>query len=188
MHIVALTGAGISKAAGIPTFEEVPGLKQKLSLDYKAKYPKEFEEAYNGLIESVTDKQPTNAHKALAAYKVPIITMNVDCLHQKAGSKKVLELHGNHLKNNIVLYGQKVNNGLESIGQILKVSRKAKRHKEESTLLVVGTSLQTSFANTLIRIAERCGMKIHKINKNAEEEVPKFLDEQAQKSKLNAIA
>lgn len=185
MNVVALTGAGISKAAGIPTFQEVQGLKEKLTQSYKDNHPKEFQEAYDDLIQNVTDKEPTKAHYALASYQVPIITMNVDCLHQRAGSKKVIELHGNHIDNNIILYDQPINNKQESVNQIIEIAQEAQRKKEDSTLLVVGTSLQTGFANTLVGLAKACGMRIRVINKNAEEEVPKFLEEQKDKSKLN---
>ena len=57
MRVVALTGAGISKAAGIPTFEEIDGIKEKLSLNFKEQYPKEFDEAINLLINNVKDKR-----------------------------------------------------------------------------------------------------------------------------------
>ena len=44
MRVVALTGAGISKAAGIPTFEEIDGIQEKLSLNFKEQYPKELQD------------------------------------------------------------------------------------------------------------------------------------------------
>lgn len=42
MKVIAFTGAGISKSAGIPTFEEVEGLKSKLSVEFKEEHPQEF--------------------------------------------------------------------------------------------------------------------------------------------------
>ena len=61
---------------------------------------------------------------------------------------------------------------------VYKISnRKDVNFNEESIFLVIGTSMQTAFANTLVGIAEKCGMKIHFINENAEEEVPKFIKE-----------
>lgn len=177
MNIIAFTGAGISKAAGIPTFEEVPNLKDKLSVEFKQASPVEFFDTMETLIDTVKDKEPTNAHKALASLPIPIITMNIDCLHQKAGSRLVLELHGNYRKENIVLYGENIHNAEAVINLILQVSGKARLYNEESIFLVIGTSMQTAFANTLVGIAEKCGMKIHFINENAEEEVPKFIKE-----------
>ena len=115
MNIIAFTGAGISKSAGIPTFEEVPNIKEKLSVEFKIKNPIEFAKVINSLKESVISKQPTRAHKVLAYFQIPIITMNIDCLHQKAGSKNVIEIHGNVEKDNIVLYGQNIHNSSECI-------------------------------------------------------------------------
>ena len=177
MNIIAFTGAGISKAAGIPTFEEVPNLKDKLTVEFKQSNPVEFFDTMETLINTVKDKEPTNAHKALASLPIPIITMNIDCLHQKAGSQLVLELHGNYRKENIVLYGESIHNAEAVINLILQVSGKARLYNEESIFLVIGTSMQTAFANTLVGIAEKCGMKIHFINENADEEVPKFIKE-----------
>ena len=108
MKIIAFTGAGISKSAGIPTFEEIPGIKEKLSIDFKENNPKEFEKAITLLKSNVKDKEPTKAHKILAELDIPIITMNVDNLHTRAGSQNVIELHGNYLQDNIVLYGQEM--------------------------------------------------------------------------------
>lgn len=65
MKIVAFTGAGISKSAGIPTFEEIEGIKEKLSTEFKESNPKEFEEAINLLKTNVANKEPTKAHKIL---------------------------------------------------------------------------------------------------------------------------
>ena len=108
MKIVAFTGAGISKSAGIPTFEEVKGIKEKLSLDYKNAHPEEYNKVRNNMIEKMKDKEPTIAHKVLADLQIPIITMNIDCLHQKAGSRLVYQIHGNYKSDNIVLYGQDI--------------------------------------------------------------------------------
>lgn len=174
MNIIAFTGAGISKSAGIPTFEEVPNLKQKLSVDFKEKYPQEFYDAMFNLVNSVRDKEPTKAHKALAEYDIPIITMNVDCLHTKAGSKQVYEIHGNYREDNIVLYGQEMHHVEDVLTLIIQIS---KEYKEEAIFLIIGTSMQTAFAHTLAQLATQLGMRIHIIDKNADEEVPIFLKE-----------
>ena len=148
MNVIAFTGAGISKAAGIPTFEEVPNLKDKLTVEFKQSNPVEFFDTMETLIDTVKDKEPTLAHKALASLPIPIITMNIDCLHQKAGSRLVLELHGNYRKENIVLYGENIHNAEAVINLILQVSGKARLYNQESIFLVIGTSMQTAFANT----------------------------------------
>lgn len=177
MRIVALTGAGISKSAGIPTFDEVEGLKDKLTLEYKNKHPKEYNEVLTKMIENMKDKEPTIAHKALADMQIPIITMNIDGLHQKAGSRRVYQIHGNYKCDNIVLYGQDILFREESINLIIQTSMLAKKYEEEALFLVIGTSMLTEFANILVYLAEKNGMKVYYINENADEEVPKFLKE-----------
>jgi NAD-dependent deacetylase len=177
MKIIAFTGAGISKSAGIPTFEEVDGLKKKLSVDFKESHPQEFEDAINQLKNSVKDKEPTIAHKALADLQIPIITMNIDCLHKKAGSRICYQIHGNYKSDNIVLYGQEILFREESINLIVHTAREAKKFGEEAMFLVIGTSMQTAFANTLVWVAEQEAMEIRFINKNADVEVPKVLKE-----------
>ena len=175
MQIVALTGAGISKSAGIPTFEEVEGLKAKLSVEFKEAYPKEFDEAINLLKNNVKDKEPTKAHKILAKLNIPIITMNVDGLHQKAGSKVVYELHGNYQEDNIVLYGQDIHYKNEAINLIIKTAVCAKKYNEDAILLLIGTSMQTTFPVFLTWLANERGMQVHYINQNADEEVLNFI-------------
>ena len=176
MKFVVFTGAGISKSAGIPTFEEIPGIKEKLSVDFKESNPKEFEEAINLLKSNVKDKKPTKAHKILAKLGLPIVTMNVDNLHTKAGSQDVIELHGNYLKDNIVLYGQEMHGSDKAIKLIQDTAKMAKENNEKAFLLVIGTSMQTAFANILVLIARANGMKDLYIDKNADEEVEQFFN------------
>lgn len=174
MKIIAFTGAGISKSAGIPTFEEVQGLKDKLSIEYRETHPYEFEQAMQKLINSVQNKKPTVAHNILSLFKIPIITMNIDCLHTKAGSKQVYEIHGNYKDNNIVLYGEKMHFSKEALELLNAITIEAKQNDEEVTLLIIGTSMQTSFANVLKCYAEQLGITIYEINQNADIEVPIF--------------
>jgi NAD-dependent deacetylase len=176
MKIIAFTGAGISKSAGIPTFEEVPGLKEKLSLEYKNAHPEEFENAKNTMIETTKDKEPTKAHKILAQLQIPVITMNIDNLHRKAGSEYVLELHGNYIADNIVLYGQEMHYAQEATTLIMKTAREAKEQNEDAIMLVIGTSMQTAFAHILVWLAESRGMKVLYIDKDADEQVQEFFE------------
>ena len=176
MKIVAFTGAGMSKSAGIPTFEEIPGIKEKLSIEFKESYPKEFEEAINLLKTNVADKEPTKAHKILAELQIPIITMNVDNLHTRAGSQNVIELHGNYLNDNIVLYGQEMHGSDKAVQLIKEIAKSAKENNENAILLVIGTSMQTAFANILVLIARANGVKDLYIDKNADEEVEQFFN------------
>lgn len=94
---VAFTGAGISAPSGVPTFQsdwKDRPVRDYLGRRYFRRNPIGFYELYCTM-EGWTDAAPNAAHLALARYQVPIITQNIDGLHQKAGSEKVLELHGN---------------------------------------------------------------------------------------------
>jgi NAD-dependent deacetylase len=102
-NIVVLTGAGISTESGIKDFRSNIGIYQKapeyiLSLDYFYKQPKEF---YQFALENLyhPDAVPNIGHEILASWEregkvTYIITQNIDGLHQKAGSKNVIEFHG----------------------------------------------------------------------------------------------
>lgn len=102
--IVAFTGAGISAESGIKTFRDSGGLWEQYNIaeiatpEAWAKDPDKVTEFYNLRRKQVMDAQPNEAHKALAAlqkyFQVEIITQNIDDLHERAGSKKVLHLHG----------------------------------------------------------------------------------------------
>ena len=105
-HVAVLTGAGVSAESGIPTFRGLGGLwrgRDPLSLatpEAFAAEPERVWEFYNGRRALVAQAEPNPAHHALAemARRVPrlsLITQNVDRLHQRAGSRDVLELHGN---------------------------------------------------------------------------------------------
>ncbi|HOG35314.1 MAG TPA: Sir2 family NAD-dependent protein deacetylase, partial [Petrotogaceae bacterium] len=93
--ILCLTGAGISKASGIPTFTEMEDIRIKLSRTYYRSNPDDFFSVLIKMKDNIESAQPNPAHIALARFKVPIVTMNIDGLHQKAGSTEVIELHGN---------------------------------------------------------------------------------------------
>jgi NAD-dependent deacetylase len=106
--IVFVTGAGISQESGIPTFRGKDGLwrnynAMKLAtIDAFYENPKLVWEWYNERRENIFSVSPNQGHKAIAELekyaKVIILTQNIDGLHQKAGSSKVLELHGSIVK------------------------------------------------------------------------------------------
>ena len=174
--IVALTGAGISKASGIPTFEDAKELKSKLSVEYKAMHPAEFKKAMDTLKNAVKGKKPNDAHYALAEYDIPIITMNVDSLHKKAGSKTVYEIHGTAKNDDIVLYGQDVHHYTEAVELISSLILDVDNVKD-SCFLIVGTSLETCLANDFKGFADAYGIPVKIINEDAEQKVRKFLQE-----------
>lgn len=96
-HPVALTGAGISAPSGVPTFTsrwKGRPVRDFLGRSYFEHDPVGFFELYCSM-EAWCHAEPNAAHKALAAHGVPVITQNIDGLHQRAGSADVVELHGN---------------------------------------------------------------------------------------------
>ncbi|GHS94351.1 NAD-dependent protein deacetylase [Planctomycetales bacterium] len=104
-HLVALTGAGVSTLSGIRDFRGKNGLYQEakwerlFDLDYFDTNPEFYYENSAGLVYDLDDKQPSLVHRSLAALErqgklKALITQNIDLLHQKAGSKNVIEAHG----------------------------------------------------------------------------------------------
>lgn len=106
--VVFLGGAGVSTESGIPDFRSENGLynqkydyapEEILSLDFFNNHTREFFNFYKSISISA-DVKPNKAHEALADMEqkgrlLSVITQNIDGLHQKAGSKNVIELHGN---------------------------------------------------------------------------------------------
>ncbi len=106
-RIVFFGGAGVSTESGIPDFRSVDGLYHQkyayppetiLSLSFFLRKPEVFYQFYREKM-IYKSAQPNPAHKALAAWEAAgklsaIITQNIDGLHQAAGSKNVIELHG----------------------------------------------------------------------------------------------
>ena len=111
-HIVFFGGAGVSTESGIPDFRSVDGLyNQKydyppetiLSHTFYRQHADEFYRFYRDKMLCLTAK-PNAAHRKLAQWEQEgrlkaVITQNIDGLHQAAGSKKVLELHGSVHRN-----------------------------------------------------------------------------------------
>lgn len=113
LHIVVLTGAGISAESGIKTFRDADGLWEGHDVLEVATpegfrdNPKLVLDFYNQRRKQLLEVEPNSAHYALAAlesdYKVSIITQNVDDLHERAGSTNVIHLHGELLKSRNVV-------------------------------------------------------------------------------------
>jgi NAD-dependent deacetylase len=103
---VALTGAGISVPSGIPDFRSPgTGLWEKVDpmevahIDVFLGDPQRFWSYYRPRFGLLADKQPNGAHRALAELEArgmlaAVVTQNIDTLHRKAGSQKVVEVHG----------------------------------------------------------------------------------------------
>lgn len=106
--LVISSGAGISAESGISTFRDSGGLWENYpvmevcSADGFARNPALVHEFYNARRKDMAGKFPNDAHKILAElekdYDVYVITQNVDDLHERAGSSKVLHLHGELMK------------------------------------------------------------------------------------------
>ncbi len=103
---VALTGAGISVPSGIPDFR-TPGTgiwenvdpMEVASIDAFQADPERFWSFYRPRFETLGDKKPNDAHRALARLEAEglldaIVTQNIDRLHRKAGSERLIEVHG----------------------------------------------------------------------------------------------
>lgn len=102
--IVVITGAGISAESGLSTFRDSGGLWEGYDINEVASIegwksdPEKVLEFYNLRRKQALEAKPNVAHKALVDlqdhFKVQIITQNIDELHERAGSKEVLHLHG----------------------------------------------------------------------------------------------
>lgn len=102
-RIVFFTGAGVSTGSGIPDFRGTNGLykfspEEMVSHDFFVNHPEEFYDFYfkNMVFENA---KPNKAHLAMAALEkegkaLAIVTQNIDTLHQQAGSKRVIPIHG----------------------------------------------------------------------------------------------
>ena len=107
-NIVVLTGAGISAESGIKTFRDSDGLWENHRIEDVATFDawrrnKELVlDFYNQRRRQLLECEPNEAHKLLVTleekFNVHIITQNVDDLHERAGSKNILHLHGELLK------------------------------------------------------------------------------------------
>ncbi|MDR0783197.1 MAG: NAD-dependent protein deacylase [Propionibacteriaceae bacterium] len=113
-RVVFFGGAGVSTESGIPDFRSAEGLyRQESGVNYPPEevmsrsffltHPEEFFAYYKTRLVH-HDAQPNPAHRGLAHLEstgklIAVVTQNIDGLHQKAGSKNVLELHGSVQRN-----------------------------------------------------------------------------------------
>lgn len=179
--IVFVTGAGISQESGIPTFRGKDGLwrnydAMKLAtIDAFYENPKLVWEWYNERRKNIFSAEPNLGHKAIAELEkfvhVVILTQNIDGLHQRAGSTKVLELHGSiiEIKCTVCKFKDKILTEFKEFlplckcGNILRpnvvwfgeslpqdIWQQAMIHASKcNVMVIVGTSLVVSPANTL---------------------------------------
>lgn len=182
--IVVLTGAGISKESGIPTFRGSDGLWEGHKITDVAspggweRDPDQVLAFYNLRRKAMRQAQPNAGHTALveleAQFDVQIITQNIDDLHERAGSTKVLHLHGEITKarstadENLVypIAGDELNRGdlcekgsqlrphivwfeedVPMFGPAVVMTAQA------DIVIIVGTSMVVYPANTLVEYA-----------------------------------
>src|SRR5574344_747567 len=103
-NIAVLTGAGISAESGISTFRDSDGLWENYPVMEVANYdswdknPDLIRKFYNNLLHKLDAAQPNEGHKQLVRleekFNMTVVTQNIDDLHERAGSKHVIHLHG----------------------------------------------------------------------------------------------
>ena len=190
---VVLTGAGISAESGLQTFRDSGGLWEGYRVedvctpDAFARSPQTVIDFYNARRRAAAAAEPNAAHFALAdlerAYDVQIITQNVDDLHERAGSGKVLHLHGelNKLRstvdeNKILPWqgdqtlsdrdsrGRPLRPHIVWFGEAVPLIEEAVRLVEAADIvIVVGTSLKVYPAASLLHYA-RFGVPVYLID------------------------
>lgn len=180
--IAIFTGAGISKESGIPTFRDSDGLWEKYdpnlvsTLSAWNENPGLVLEFFNARVRQYSKCEPNVAHIALAKleekYNVTVVTQNVDTLHEKGGSSKVIHIHGNitqskSSENSNLIYpltgdikiGDKCEFGSQLRHNVVlfeenmpekEFQESIKAMEEADILIVVGTSLAVFPAANLI--------------------------------------
>ena len=178
--IVVLTGAGISAESGIKTFRDSDGLWENHRIEDVAtpegwaKNPELVLEFYNRRRAQLFEAEPNDGHRALAElekkFEVHIVTQNVDDLHERAGSTRVLHLHGELRKSRSERYpdlvypcehdirwGDKCERGAQLRPHIVwfgeavpMLEPAADLAAEAEIFIIVGTSLQVYPAASLM--------------------------------------
>lgn len=180
--VLFFTGAGISAESGIPTFAEQEGIREKLTREFALNNPEEFRRIIKQMCDAVNGARPNVAHRVIAKCNYPVITMNVDRLHQKAGSKKVIELHGrlpephelyadnfNLLKGLPVLYG-------DEAPAYADAEVKVRQMEKGDKLVIVGVSFYTGISEYIRDLALLKGVDVQILNECATVEVPEICE------------
>ena len=201
--MTAFTGAGISVDSGIPDFRSEGGLWERYdpheyaTIESFTINPTKFWTMGRELAETILKAKPNAAHMSLAKLEADgkllgIITQNIDNLHQVAGNKRVVELHGNYLRAHCIdcgaeYVGEKIHKSVangeipprcEKCNGILKsesvlfgeplpenaMSEATRLCRQTDLMLVIGTSLSIYPAAFLPQLAKNSGAKIILIN------------------------
>ncbi len=198
-RIVVLTGAGISAESGIPTFRDSNGLWENYRIEDVAtpqawaSNPALVLDFYNQRRRGVQQAQPNAGHLSLVDiekhFELHIITQNIDDLHERAGSKNVLHLHGEILKSRStnnwqpkiynctgdILIGDKCEDGYQLRPHIVwfgeevpMIETASHLVSQADVLMVVGTSMQVYPAAGLVNYAPS-GVPVYVIDKKIPE-------------------
>ncbi|MBI5499531.1 MAG: NAD-dependent deacylase [Deltaproteobacteria bacterium] len=196
--VVALTGAGISVDSGIPDFRSSGGLWERYepsryaTIEAFREDPDRVWRMLREMGELIAAAKPNAGHRALAALESrgllgAVITQNVDDLHQAAGSRRVIEFHGNALDVRCARCGERpasppLPDGVRAPrctcggvlrpmvvffgepippGAFLEASEAAQRSR---TMLVVGTSATVAPASLLPMLAKTSGARLIEVN------------------------
>jgi len=195
--LVVLSGAGMSTESNLADFRSREGLWARFdpmrlaTLSALEREPREFYAFYRMRLEALKGAEPNSGHRVLAKWEEKgilsgIVTQNVDGLHQGAGSKKVVELHGSlrtvrclrcgapfpgmellertecgkcggALRPEVVLFGENLPS--EALEESERLASSC------GFFLVLGSSLVVSPANSLPRIAKACGARLAIVNR-----------------------
>lgn len=189
--IVVLSGSGISAESGLPTFRDSNGLWNSYSWQEVASpegwklRPEAVLEFYNERRAKAWQAAPNPGHQAIASlepvYEVVVITQNVDELHERAGSRNVIHLHGQiayargtsearkryRIKGSPISLGQLCEDGTQLrpdivwFGEKTECFQEARAHVATAAkVLVVGTSLSVFPAASLVKVARGRAEKV----------------------------
>jgi NAD-dependent deacetylase len=199
--LVVLSGSGLSAESGLPTFRDASGLwrthswMELASPEGWRKQPEVVLEFYDERRARAWAAQPNAAHRAIAAlesrYDVAVITQNIDALHERAGSTRVLHVHGElafargtgpsrrryRIDAAPISLGQKCDEGTQLRPDIVWFGEET-QHMEEARelvaqagkVLVVGTSLTVYPAASLVDAARERAEKV--LNALEMEDIP----------------
>lgn len=205
---VVLTGAGISAESGLKTFRDTDGLWEGYRIEDVctpeafARNPQQVIDFYNLRRKQAEQAEPNAAHLALtqleAHYDVHIITQNVDNLHERAGSRRVLHLHGELSKLRSTDGSETINwQGNQKLTDLSPSGKPLRPHivwfgedvplfssaeditRQAGILLIIGTSLQVYPAASLIHYAPQA--EIYLIDPNPQA-TPGFIQTIAKKA------
>lgn len=182
--IVVFSGAGMSAESGIKTFRDSGGLWEEYKIEDVATFTawtkdkKLVLDFYNQRRKQVMEAKPNAAHEAVAAlqqeFDVQVITQNIDDLHERAGSRKVLHLHGEIMKSRSIESGKTypITHWELKIGDLCEEGAQLRPHivwfgeavpemikaeeltREADIFVTIGTSLNVYPAANLIHVVE----------------------------------